>query len=105
MNNTDESLKVNLEHMPNGLQRELVEELGPFLQINESEEQVPEVTFNYLSEEVFRTNLYMAFRKMGYDCTFSRYNHDKGLATFILSDHEGSSKKYSYFRSGQPNLC
>lgn len=105
VNNTDEFLKVNLEHVPSNLQKELAEELGPFLQINESDEHIPEVTFNYLSEEVFRTNLYMAFRKLGYDCTFSRYNHDKGLATFTLADHEGPSRKYSYFRTGQPNQC
>lgn len=105
MYTTDDTLKVNFENVSNDVQRELLEQLGPFLKERAETEQVPHVNFNYLAEEVYINNLNMTFRKLGYDGTFTRYNHDKGLATFTLSDEEGYIQKYSVFKSGHPNLC
>ena len=107
MHTSENALQVNLEHVSNTMQRELIEQLGPQLKATADEEQIPNVSFNYLAEEIFINNLHMTFRKLGYEGTFTRYNNDKGIATFKMVDPEEDSlrKKYSYFRSGQPNLC
>ena len=104
MQTSEDALKVNLEHVSNTLQRELIEQLGPQLK---TEEQLPTVSFNYITEDIFINNLYMTFRKLGYEGTFTRYNNDKGIATFKMVDPEEDSlmKKYSYFKSRQPNPC
>ena len=107
MNTIEDTLKVNLEHVSNSMQRELLEQLGPQLQATVDAEQIPNVSFNYLAEEIFINNLYMTFRKLGYEGSFTRYNNDKGIATFKMVDPEEENtfmRKYSYFRSGQPNL-
>ena len=105
LHTTDDTLKVNLEHVCSNLQKELIEQLGPFLKETAHNDQIPNVSFNYVTEDVYRNNLYMEFRKLGYECVFTRYNHDTGLATFSLKDPEEPEVKYSYFRSGLPNTC
>ena len=102
---TSDDLKVNLEHICSSLQEELVEHLGPFLKEATDDEQVPNVSFNHVAEDIYRNNLYMTFRKLGYECVFTRYNHATGLATFTLADPEKHATKYSYYKSGLPNLC
>ena len=102
---TSDDLKINLEHVSSSLQKELVEHLGPFLKEATDEEQVPNVSFNHVAEDIYRNNLYMTFRKLGYECVFTRYNHETGLATFTLTDPDQPAAKRSYYRSGQPNMC
>ena len=105
MHTSENALQVNLEHVSNTMQKELIEQLGSQLKATADEEQLPTVSFNYITEDIFINNLYMTFRKLGYEGTFTRYNNDKGIATFKMVDPEEDSlmKKYSYFRSGQPN--
>ena len=104
INNTGDTLSINLENVPNGLQKELIDELGLFLTSNSGLEQTPNVKINSLSEDVYRYKLYMRFRKLGYDCMFTRYNGDRGLASFKLEGGESKIRR-SYYRSGLPNKC
>ena len=109
MRKADDSLNINLENISHEIQKELIDKLGLFLQFHNDSAQIPAVTFNYLSEEVYRYGLYMGYRKMGYDCKFTKYNNDRGLATFKLigSEHARDCAKCtsSYYRSGLPNNC
>ena len=103
INNTGDTLSINLENVSNGLQKEIIDELGLFLTSNSGLEQIPNVKINSLSEDVYRHKLYMPFRKLGYDCMFTRYNDDQGLASFKLDTD--SKVRRSYYRSGLPNKC
>ena len=107
---TRDELKVSLENVPcNSLQGEMVDKLGPYLKTTVTEEKVPSVMFNHVAEEVYLNSLYMTFRKMGYTCSFSRYNGDKGVASFQKVNTEEQAQRepprYSFFRSGKPNVC
>ena len=106
---TRDELKVSLENVHcNTLQGDMVDKLGPYLKTTVTEEKVPNVMFNHIAEEVYLNSLYMTFRKMGYTCSFSRYNGDKGVASFHKANPEEESQsqpKYSFFRSGKPNVC
>lgn len=107
---TRDELKVSLENVHcNSLQGDMVDKLGPYLKTTVTEEKVPNVMFNHVAEEVYLNSLYMTFKKMGYSCSFSRYNGDKGVASFHKVNTEEQSQsqtpKYSFFRSGKPNVC
>ena len=107
MHDFGEVLNVNLENIPKNLQREIIDKLGPFLTPETDGLERTHVRFNYLAEEIYIKNLFMSFRKMGYDCVFSRYNNDRGLASFTRSHVDSDSVKptYSYYKSGLPNNC
>ena len=109
INTVEGTLKVNLEFVSNTMQRDLIEQLGPQLNAIVDEDHLPIVRFNYLAEDIFINNLRMTYRKLGYKGSFTRYNHDKGIATFEMINHEDREdtflKRYSYYRSGQPNPC
>lgn len=85
VNRTDSSLNINFENVTNSLQKEMFDSFGLFL-TNDADEQAPNVRYNGVSEEIYRNKLYMSFRKLGYACLFTRYNHDRGLAIFRLID-------------------
>ena len=104
---TRDELKVSLENvLSNGLQGEMVDKLGPYLTTTVTEEKLPRVMFNHVAEEVYLNSLYMTFRKMGYNCSFSRYNGDRGVALFRKEETEEQIRpRYSVFRSERPNVC
>lgn len=102
--NTGDTLSVNLENVSNSLQKEIIDKLGLFLTSKSDLEKVRNFKFNSVSEDVYRLLMYMPFRKLGYDCMFTRYNDDKGLASFTLEDAERKVKR-NYYRSGLPNKC
>ena len=52
-----------------------------------AKEHIEKITFNNLSESVFRYRLNMQLRKLGATSEFQRYNHDRGLAIFEFSEH------------------
>ena len=104
INNTGDTLSVNLENVSNSLQKEVIDKLGLFLTSEPGLEKIRNVKFNSLSEEVYRHIMYMPFRKLGYDCMFTRYNDDRGLASFKLEDTERNVRR-NYYRSGLPNKC
>lgn len=96
------SLNINMESAPTSLQKELIDNLGLLLKNDTVFDQIPSVTYNFVSEEVYRNRLYMPFRKLGYKCVFTRYNNDKGLASFKVEE-PNDQIRYSYYRSGLPN--
>ena len=100
--NTGDKLHINLENVPTAVQKDLIDNLGLFMNNCKESDHIPSVSYNFISEDVYRDKLYMPFHKLGYDCVFSRYNNDKGLASFKL---EGANDqiRYSYFRSALPN--
>lgn len=103
---TRDELKVNLENVVSkSLQGELVEKLGSYLTSTATEEKLPMITFNNIAEDVYLRHLYMTFRKLGYQCTFSRYNSDRGMALFQRERPEEAEVKHSVFRSQLPNVC
>ena len=104
---TRDELKVSLENViTNGLQREMVDKLGPYLKTTVTEEKLPRVMFNHVAEEVYLNSLYTTFRKMGYTCSFSRYNRDKGVALFRKehTEERNQNPRYSFFKSERPNV-
>ena len=112
INTGKDALKVNLEFASKAMQRDLIDQLGPKLNAIAiaDDKQIPIVRFNYLTEDIFINKLRKDFRTLGYNGTFTRYNHDKGMATFeLMAKQRGEEgfvlKRYSYYRSGQPNLC
>lgn len=52
---------------------------------------VRSLSFNCINEDVFRYQLNMPIRKLGYKSSFERYNNDRGLAVFKLKEHEGDA--------------
>ena len=100
-----DTLHINLELISNDLQKELTDQLGPFLKLEPDSEVFSSVTFNYLTEDVYRNSLQRQFRKLGYDCVFARYNGARGLASFNKIEPEDVQVKRSYYRSGLPNNC
>ena len=82
-----------------------MDQLEPYIQTTVNEEKLQSVTFNHIAEEVYLKNLKMNFRKMGYHCLFTRYNGDKGMATFQRENPEEGEIKHSFFRSEKPNTC
>lgn len=106
MHKTRDQLKVSLENViSNGVQGELIEKLAPYFKTTINEEKLPNVTFNHVAEEVYLKHLYMTFRKLGYQCMFTRYNGDKGMAYFQREDPDETKVAYSYFKSDKPNIC
>lgn len=102
MQHTGNSVSINMESVPTSLQKELLDNLGLLLNNDTEFDQIPSVTYNFVSEEVYRNRLYMPFRRLGYKCVFTRYNHDKGLASFKVEE-PNDQIRYSYYRSGLPN--
>ena len=103
--NVGDTLTINLELIANDLQKELIDQLGPFVKVEPDTELFSKVIFNYLTEEVYRNSLQRQFRKLGYDCMFARYNSDRGLASFNKTEPEDIQVKRNYYRSGLPNNC
>lgn len=99
-----DSLQFNLENVKSNQQKDLIDSLGLFLNTKINLEEIDIVKYNFVTEEVYRYMLCMPFRKLGYDCAFTKYNHDKGLATFKVSD-PNEQISYSFYKSELPNLC
>lgn len=97
-------LQFNLENVESHQQKDLIDSLGLFLNTEIKLEETEIVKYNFVTEEVYTYMLYMPFRKLGYDCAFTKYNHDKGLATFKVAD-PNEHINYSFYRSELPNVC
>ena len=106
MHKTRDELRFNLEHvLSNGEQEEIVEELGPFLKTSTNDDKIPNVTFHYIAEEVYLKKLCRPFKRIGYHGVFTRYNADKGIASFNRRPDADTDVKYSVFKSEKPNVC
>lgn len=75
-------LHLNLEDVPTSLQAPFVQYYMKDLEEEINEHGLDVIQFNNVNEEVWRYNLNMVIRKLGYSSYFSRYNHDKGQAVF-----------------------
>lgn len=75
-------LHLNMENVPVSLQGPFVDFYLKDLQTEIEENELLRISFNFVNEEVFRYNLNMAVRKLGFKSYFSRYNHGEGVAVF-----------------------
>lgn len=104
MNKTEGNLHISLENVTTDLQKDLINNFGLFLNNSAESEHLQSVNYNFISEEIYRYILYKPYRKLGYDCVFTRYNNDKGLASFKIEENK-DHVRYNVYKSVRPNPC
>ncbi|XP_045175522.1 uncharacterized protein LOC123536413 [Mercenaria mercenaria] len=77
-------LHFNVEELNENLQKDYIDrQLEQMKKIVEDNE-IRSITFNCIKESIFRSQLNMPIRKLGFESSFQRYNDDRGLAIFYM---------------------
>ncbi|KAH3886510.1 uncharacterized protein LOC127842679 [Dreissena polymorpha] len=77
-----DKVHINFEDLPSELHEPFVKRImNDIVELN-GQGAIQDIQFNNVSESAFRYCLNMPIRRMGYKSTFTKYNHERGLACF-----------------------
>lgn len=85
---TTDRLHVNVEELNKDLQAAFVEKYLEIFKKHVDGSEVLSISFNFVNEDVFRSQLNMPIRKLGFTSSFERYNDDRGIAIFKAKSHQ-----------------
>lgn len=79
---TPDKVHINLEDLSSELHEHVVKHIMNDIVQSKGQGALHDIQFNHVSESAFRYCLNMPLRSMGYKSTFTKYNHERGLACF-----------------------
>lgn len=110
---TTNRLHVNVEELDRELQAAFVEKYLETFKKHVDCNEVLSISFNYINENVFRSQLNMPIRNLGFISSFERYNDDRGIAIFKAKSHQledvdsrriGSYHRMAYTKSRKTDI-